>query len=158
MFKPMTNTGNLEMIADSRMLKYKNNLCWFELPLYVCASHGNFEALFVFICRHRNWNHQQILSLLSYLFLSYKLSCGTYKNHYKLLFLHFLMLFFFTCFKPVIENPCKSTVLMLYLHLASSLLMLSTTQNKYYRKYMQWTLHEAAVAFSSVACFQQQAL
>lgn len=71
MFKPMTNTGNLEMIADSRMLKYKNNFCCFELPLYVCASHGNFEALFVFICRHRNWNHQQILSLISYLFISY---------------------------------------------------------------------------------------
>lgn len=43
----MTNTGNLEMIADSRMLKYKNNFCCFELPLYFCASHGNFEALFV---------------------------------------------------------------------------------------------------------------
>lgn len=71
MFKPMTNTGNLERIADSRMLKYKNNFCCFELPLYFCASHGNFEALFVFICRHRNWNHQQILSLLSYLFISY---------------------------------------------------------------------------------------
>lgn len=49
-------------------------------------------------------------------------------------------MFFFTCFKSVIENPCKS----LQIYCINALFTLSflssdasTTQNKYYQKYMQ---------------------